>query len=146
MKKQTMGNMFLYCLPFKTLKLEHKQAHENDSLNQTNAFQLFDAFKSHETFDTLRHDQVDNANMLVENYSWLSISLGVFVLFGFFGNLMVCLAIKLDPKLQNTTNFYLLSLAITDLLVSVIVIPLAIVKLVFSKPRVSLFLFTRISA
>ncbi len=136
--------MFLYCLPFKTLKLEQKQ--ENGSLNQTNAFQLSDAFKSHDTFDTLRHDHVDNASLLVENYSWLSISLGIFVLFGFFGNLMVCLAIKLDPKLQNTTNFYLLSLAITDLLVSVIVIPLAIVKIVFSKRHVSLFLFSPVKA
>jgi hypothetical protein len=131
--------MFFYCLPFKTLAMERKHAQENESLNQTSTFQLFDAaFKSHEAFESLRLDH--NGDLLADTYSWLSISLVVFVFFGFFGNLMVCLAIKLDPKLQNTTNFYLLSLAITDLLVSVIVIPLAIVKLVFSKCHMTLFL------
>ena len=67
---------------------------------------------------------------LFENidFSWLILLLSVFVLIGFVGNLLVCLAIKIDPKLQNATNYYLFSLAVADLLVSVVVIPLAIVR------------------
>ena len=61
-------------------------------------------------------------------YAWHYLSLTVFTFIGFVGNLMVCLAIAIDAKLHSPTNYYLFSLAITDLLVSVLVIPLAIFK------------------
>ena len=48
---------------------------------------------------------------------------------GFVGNLLVCLAIKLDSRLQSATNYYLFSLAIVDMLVSIIVIPLATIQI-----------------
>ena len=66
-------------------------------------------------------------------YSWPILFLSFFVLLGFIGNLLVCLAIRIYPKLQTVTNYYLFSLAATDLLVSIIVMPLAIVKNLFSK-------------
>ena len=62
------------------------------------------------------------------NLSWLVLFLSLFAVVGFIGNLLVCLAISFDPKLQNATNYYLFSLAVADLLVSVVVIPLAIIK------------------
>lgn len=64
--------------------------------------------------------------------AWPVLFLSVFIVLGFVGNLLVCLAIKLDSRLQNATNYYLFSLATTDLLVSVIVIPLAIVNSLLS--------------
>ncbi len=64
----------------------------------------------------------------------------VFSIIGFFGNFMVCLAIKLDSRLQNSTNYYLFSLAIVDMLVSVIVMPLAAFQIFFSKFSFILFL------
>ncbi len=64
---------------------------------------------------------------------WGLLALFVFVVFGFAGNLLVCLAIKFHVKLQNSTNNYLFTLAITDMLMCVIVMPLAIAKLFFSK-------------
>ena len=68
-------------------------------------------------------------------HEWLILSLSLFAIVGFLGNLLVCLAIKIDPKLQNATNYYLFSLALTDLLISVVVIPLAIVRSSQSKPE-----------
>ena len=59
---------------------------------------------------------------------WPVLILSVFVIIGAVGNILVCLSIALYPKLQNATNYYLFSLAATDLLVSIIVIPLAILK------------------
>lgn len=64
----------------------------------------------------------------VNFHAWPVLFLSVFIVLGFTGNLLVCLAIKLDTRLQNATNYYLFSLATTDLLVSIIVIPVAIVK------------------
>lgn len=48
----------------------------------------------------------------------------IFIIAGGLGNILVCLAIGLDRKLQNVTNYFLLSLAIADLLVSLFVMPL----------------------
>ncbi|KAI5715021.1 hypothetical protein M8J77_009111 [Diaphorina citri] len=46
------------------------------------------------------------------------------------GNILVCLAISWEKRLQNVTNYFLMSLAITDLMVAVLVMPLGILTLV----------------
>lgn len=46
------------------------------------------------------------------------------------GNILVCLAIAWERRLQNVTNYFLMSLAITDLMVAVLVMPLGILTLV----------------
>lgn len=55
------------------------------------------------------------------------------------GNVLVCLAIYLERRLQNVTNYFLMSLAITDLLVAVLVMPLGILTLVRGKIFLILF-------
>ncbi|KAF9823219.1 hypothetical protein SFRURICE_001170 [Spodoptera frugiperda] len=49
------------------------------------------------------------------------------------GNVLVCLAIYLERRLQNVTNYFLMSLAITDLLVAILVMPLGILTLLRGK-------------
>ncbi|CAG9859903.1 unnamed protein product [Phyllotreta striolata] len=57
-------------------------------------------------------------------YDWSFLFVVVFILAGGLGNILVCLAVLLDRRLQNVTNYFLLSLAIADLLVSLFVMPL----------------------
>jgi len=83
-----------------------------------------------ENNSTLKND-LNNEIIIV--YSWSILSLSFFVILGFIGNLLVCMSIKIYPKLQAASNYYLFSLAATDLLVSVVVVPLAIIKNLFSK-------------
>lgn len=52
------------------------------------------------------------------------------------GNILVCLAIAWEKRLQNVTNYFLASLAITDLMVAVLVMPLGIVTLFRGKRRI----------
>ncbi|XP_031343923.1 5-hydroxytryptamine receptor 2B isoform X2 [Photinus pyralis] len=58
------------------------------------------------------------------NYDWSFLFVAVFIIAGGLGNILVCLAVLLDRRLQNVTNYFLLSLAIADLLVSLFVMPL----------------------
>lgn len=58
------------------------------------------------------------------NYEWTFVFVLVFILAGGLGNILVCLAVCLDTRLQNVTNYFLLSLALADLLVSLFVMPL----------------------
>lgn len=53
------------------------------------------------------------------------------------GNILVCLAITWERRLQNVTNYFLMSLAITDLMVAVLVMPLGILTLVRGKAYIS---------
>jgi 7 transmembrane receptor (rhodopsin family) len=60
------------------------------------------------------------------------------------GNILVCLAIAWEKRLQNVTNYFLASLAITDLMVAILVMPLGIVTLFRGKHYIqSGKLFTR---
>lgn len=49
------------------------------------------------------------------------------------GNILVILAVSLEKKLHNATNFFLMSLAVADLLVGVLVMPLALVTILYGE-------------
>uniref|UniRef100_A0A182VRZ0 G-protein coupled receptors family 1 profile domain-containing protein n=1 Tax=Anopheles minimus TaxID=112268 RepID=A0A182VRZ0_9DIPT len=51
-------------------------------------------------------------------YEWSFLFVILFIFAGGLGNILVCLAVALDRKLQNVTNYFLLSLAIADLLIN----------------------------
>lgn len=51
------------------------------------------------------------------------------------GNILVCLAICWERRLQNVTNYFLMSLAITDLMVAILVMPLGIYTLFRGKSK-----------
>lgn len=61
------------------------------------------------------------------HYEWTFLFAIFFIIAGGLGNILVCLAVALDKKLQNVTNYFLLSLAVADLLVSLFVMPLGAV-------------------
>lgn len=71
-------------------------------------------------------------------YDWSFVFVLVFILAGGLGNILVCLAVCLDNRLQNVTNYFLLSLAIADLLVSLFVMPLGAIPGFLGKFYLSL--------
>lgn len=84
---------------------------------------------SEEIFWTCANSSVNGSWSAVDtnqiaHYDWTFLFVVVFILAGGLGNILVCLAVLLDRRLQNVTNYFLLSLAIADLLVSLFVMPL----------------------
>lgn len=63
-------------------------------------------------------------------HNWWAMLAVFLVLATAAGNILVCLAIAWERRLQNVTNYFLMSLAITDLMVAILVMPLGIVTLV----------------
>lgn len=68
---------------------------------------------------------------------WQVFFLFFLVAAGVTGNVLVCIAVSVERKLQNVTNYFLVSLAMADLFVSLIVMPCCIVQEFMGKFRVS---------
>lgn len=61
-----------------------------------------------------------------DTYNWGVLFLVPIVLFGITGNVLVCMAVSMEKRLQTVTNYFLFSLAVTDLHVCIIVMPMSI--------------------
>ncbi|MBN3321419.1 5HT2B protein, partial [Atractosteus spatula] len=64
---------------------------------------------------------------------WPSLLIIMLIIPTIGGNILVILAVSLERKLQNATNFFLMSLAVADLLVGLFVMPIALVTVLFNS-------------
>lgn len=95
-----------------------------DNTSATNHIAMVD---SNATIDGVQTE--DNERF----YNWKYLFVIVFIVSGGVGNILVCLAVCLDRQLQNVTNYFLLSLAIADLLVCLVVMPLGAIPGFYRK-------------
>ncbi|KAJ8733773.1 hypothetical protein PYW07_014324 [Mythimna separata] len=90
-----------------------------DAFNETSILSAVETFQCSYDFRNMTEKVVDKVG-----YDWSFLFVIVFIIAGGVGNILVCLAVCLDKRLQNVTNYFLLSLAIADLLVSLFVMPM----------------------
>ncbi|KAF7991773.1 hypothetical protein HCN44_010574 [Aphidius gifuensis] len=100
--------------------------------NVTRIFNSSDEFMINSSVDNFNNNNnsfidVNNNNELNNWWAMLAV---VLVIGTAAGNVLVCLAISWERKLQNVTNYFLMSLAITDLMVAILVMPLGVLTLV----------------
>ncbi|KAM4699174.1 adenosine receptor A3-like [Discoglossus pictus] len=74
------------------------------------------------TMENITTDTFDNA--VTKFYVAVESVIGISAV---LGNIMVIWAVRLNPSLQNTTYYFIVSLALADLAVGVMVMPLAII-------------------
>lgn len=89
-------------------------------------------------FSTITEIDVESTTspMLDDQNNYWALSALFLVVGTAAGNILVCLAIAWERRLQNVTNYFLMSLAITDLFVAILVMPLGILTLVKGKYKV----------
>ncbi|XP_022112764.1 dopamine D2-like receptor [Pieris rapae] len=93
----------------------------NRTLNETN-FTLYG-------FDFDRNDST-TSSATESVYNLWALSLIVFPLLTLFGNVLVILSVAREKSLQTATNYFIVSLAVADLLVAVVVMPFGVYYLV----------------
>ena len=81
---------------------------------------------------TLQSDHVTDSVPLTIKWNVLVVAL--LIVGTACGNLLVCVAVCRERSLHNMANYFLMSLAIADLLVSVFVMPVGMTVLLFGKP------------
>ena len=97
------------------------------ALENSNPFSLLDLNSLIQNYTINASDYAIQQDESQPHYEWTYLFVIVFILAGGLGNILVCLAVALDKNLQNVTNYFLLSLAVADLLVSLFVMPLGAV-------------------
>ncbi|XP_060723192.1 5-hydroxytryptamine receptor 2A [Tachysurus vachellii] len=64
--------------------------------------------------------------------NWLALLILLAIVVTVTGNILVIMAVSLERKLQNATNYFLMSLAITDMLLGLLVMPVAMVTILYN--------------
>ncbi|XP_026151636.1 5-hydroxytryptamine receptor 2A [Mastacembelus armatus] len=68
--------------------------------------------------------------MVVEK-NWAALLILVVIAVTVMGNILVILAVSLEKKLQNATNYFLMSLAVADMLLGILVMPVSMVTILY---------------
>lgn len=65
--------------------------------------------------------------------NWPALSIVIIIILTIGGNILVIMAVSLEKKLHNATNYFLMSLAIADMLVGLLVMPLSLLAILYGK-------------
>ncbi|XP_074550917.1 5-hydroxytryptamine receptor 2A [Halichoeres trimaculatus] len=63
--------------------------------------------------------------------NWAALLILVIIAVTVMGNILVILAVSLEKKLQNATNYFLMSLAVADMLLGILVMPISMVTILY---------------
>ncbi|XDV36252.1 hypothetical protein PO909_006069 [Leuciscus waleckii] len=63
--------------------------------------------------------------------NWVALLISLVIITTVTGNILVIMAVSLERKLQNATNYFLRSLAITDMLLGILVMPVAMLTILY---------------
>ncbi|XP_072300238.1 5-hydroxytryptamine receptor 2A [Eucyclogobius newberryi] len=66
-----------------------------------------------------------------EDKNWAALLILSVIAVTVTGNILVILAVSLEKKLQNATNYFLMSLAVADMLLGVLVMPVSMVTILY---------------
>lgn len=63
--------------------------------------------------------------------NWAALLILAAVVVTVTGNILVIMAVSLERKLQNATNYFLMSLAVADMLLGLLVMPVSMVTILY---------------
>ncbi|XP_008319147.1 5-hydroxytryptamine (serotonin) receptor 2C, G protein-coupled-like 1 [Cynoglossus semilaevis] len=68
---------------------------------------------------------------VIREKNWPALLILIIIALTVGGNILVILAVSLEKKLQNATNFFLRSLAVADMLVGILVMPVSLLNILY---------------
>lgn len=70
---------------------------------------------------------------ILHEKNWPALLTVIVIIITIFGNILVILAVSLEKKLHNATNYFLMSLAITDMLLGFLVMPISMLTILYGE-------------
>lgn len=83
--------------------------------------------------DSIEEEMQQTAEEQGNRVRWEALLILVVIIPTVGGNILVILAVSLEKRLQYATNYFLMSLAVADLLVGLFVMPTALLTIMFGK-------------
>ncbi|XP_069062152.1 5-hydroxytryptamine receptor 2C [Pleurodeles waltl] len=84
------------------------------------------------TTDPLNASEVEEvARLSMGDKNWPALLILAIIVLTIGGNILVIMAVSLEKKLQNATNYFLMSLAVADMLVGILVMPVSLVTILY---------------
>ncbi|KAL7855328.1 hypothetical protein SRHO_G00175180 [Serrasalmus rhombeus] len=111
---------------------EKSQSTASHSLAIHSSMSQSDAASQWQTNRTTTEQNCSVSDFKWEDLHWASLLIIIVIIPTIGGNILVILAVSLERKLQNATNYFLMSLAVADLLVGLLVMPIALVTVLFN--------------
>lgn len=69
----------------------------------------------------------------LQGKNWSALLTTVVIILTIAGNILVIMAVSLEKKLQNATNYFLMSLAIADMLLGFLVMPVSMLTILYGE-------------
>lgn len=113
---ETVKNIKIVVQELNDFLYNFNRTYENSNYNESNCSLL----NSSECFS-------EHVN---RNYNLWALSLLIFPVLTLFGNVLVIMSVTKERTLQTATNYFIVSLAVADLLVAVVVMPFGVYYLV----------------
>ncbi|KAF4794404.1 5-hydroxytryptamine receptor 2C [Turdus rufiventris] len=92
---------------------------------------MLDSFAQNTILIQLCSEKGEASRMSVREKNWPALLILVVILLTIGGNILVIMAVSLEKKLQNATNFFLMSLAVADMLVGILVMPVSLIAILY---------------
>ncbi|XP_015687986.1 5-hydroxytryptamine receptor 2C [Protobothrops mucrosquamatus] len=73
----------------------------------------------------------DISRKSIKEKNWPALLILVIIVLTIGGNILVIMAVSLEKKLQNATNYFLMSLAVADMLVGILVMPVSLITILY---------------
>nr|XP_033802388.1 5-hydroxytryptamine receptor 2C isoform X2 [Geotrypetes seraphini] len=97
--------------------------HINNSLTLNQSLPTVDPLNNSEVQEVSRTSLTDK--------NWPALLILVIIVLTIGGNILVIMAVSLEKKLQNATNYFLMSLAVADMLVGILVMPVSLITILY---------------
>ncbi|XP_030066286.1 5-hydroxytryptamine receptor 2C [Microcaecilia unicolor] len=97
--------------------------HINNSLTLNQSLPTIDPLNTSEVQEVSRTSLTDK--------NWPALLILVIIVLTIGGNILVIMAVSLEKKLQNATNYFLMSLAVADMLVGILVMPVSLITILY---------------
>eukprot|EP00062_Callorhinchus_milii_P000938 gi/632936185/ref/XP_007892806.1/ PREDICTED: LOW QUALITY PROTEIN: 5-hydroxytryptamine receptor 2C [Callorhinchus milii] len=84
------------------------------------------------TEEALNTSDVDDISRTsISRKNWPALLIVIIIVLTIGGNILVIMAVSLEKKLQNATNYFLMSLAVADMLVGILVMPISLITILY---------------
>ncbi|XP_051878259.1 5-hydroxytryptamine receptor 2A-like [Pristis pectinata] len=131
-KKRTVWQYFkIHCLCYSSVSLDFILHSVLMARYINSSYILNQSLFTGEILNASVSEDISHTAISIKN--WPALLILVIIVLTVGGNILVIMAVSLEKKLQNATNYFLMSLAVADMLVGILVMPVSLITILYDN-------------